>query len=130
TGRAVRHGGDDDFLARQDGRDGGAELIDGPIISNRLFRHAARHAPPLRFSGPGGLADRGFVPVLAEADLGNLAVVEAERELARLGPVHDQLRLARVQTVGDVVLRLAGRVRALEVGHFLVDDDPLILAYL
>src|SRR5438094_826747 len=98
-----------EFLRRADIRIGEACLTAG-------------HDPPRR------LRSQGSIPVVADARHCRLAVVEANSDLARLDPIEDKLRFARMPAFGDPMFDLDGGVLAFKVFHLPVDDEPLVLA--
>src|SRR5207244_4228376 len=101
----------DDCLPAGDHLGGGRGQFFG-VAAERAqeVRLAVTHGPPV--------AGVALVPVPADAGFAGPAVVEDDGQLARLGPFHHVLPLARVEAVGaDVVLDDVGGVRPLEVAH-------------
>jgi hypothetical protein len=118
---AVGQAGDDDLLAGDDGRNGRGQAVHVAVEGAQHEGLGVRQLPPVA----GALA---LVPVGADAGLAARAVVEEDGALARLGPGHDVLPLARVETaLADVVLDDRLGVVSLEVLHLLVQDEVLVL---
>src|SRR5262249_23502260 len=106
---AIDHGSDDDFFIVVDGGDGIDELLYLARVRAQHERFAVAHAPPFA-------AGIGLVPVVADARLTGAAIVEEDRNLARLGPFHRVLPFARMETTfTNVVPDLVGRMFALEI---------------
>src|SRR5262249_41006592 len=73
----------------------------------------------------------GLIPPGADAGLAGAAVVEEDRELAGLGPVHLRLPLVGAEpAAADVVLDEFLRVLALDVADLAVDDEVLFAVHL
>src|ERR1700738_833260 len=94
------------------------------MISQSQLWSPPAHDPPR------GLLEHAFVPVRADADLGDLLIPEVDRDVPRLRPIKNGARFSGMQTVRDSLLDRLLSQPTFEVGQLLEHDDSLFRMHL